>query len=104
MFGGGISKLAFNGSNQNIQNRTDNFRIVVKEITDSHWKGENPLTNWNFWKYVIDEMSRNLCHVACIAGRANAPSFTGEGYERIVAALTAMSSCKSVGENATFQK
>ncbi|OGN57795.1 MAG: hypothetical protein A3E26_02425 [Chlamydiae bacterium RIFCSPHIGHO2_12_FULL_49_32] len=74
-----MNKLVFNAVDQKIQNATDIFGLMMEIIAKSFGKRENPLTNRRFRENVVNQMSCDLCHMACVARWTNASSFAGKG-------------------------
>jgi hypothetical protein len=52
---------------------------------------------------VIGEMGCGLGHVPTVAGGADAPSLTGEGHDKTLAAPRAESACESKAEDAALE-
>ena len=66
-------------------------------------EAENPLTHRHIRNDVVDQMRRRLDHAPRAAGRAEAPTFAGEGDEVLMTAAVALHPHKAVFQLAAAQ-
>jgi hypothetical protein len=98
-----FAQAPFHLAQKDAQDSTLQGYITLQVIAQPLGHREYPLTYRQPGKHVIGQMRGCFDHAPCVARRAYATTFAGEGDQEVVSALVTMSSGETVRQNSAFE-
>lgn len=74
-----------------------------EEITEGPREGNNPLTDWDLWQNMIDQVCSGFGHSPAAAGGTETTAFTGEGQQVVGATAIASKAAEAIGQDSALE-
>jgi len=100
---GAPAQVCEQGAQKSAQYLAGESRIPGTAVPQRVWQGEDPLACGDLREYSIDEVCGGVRHASSSAGGTQAPSFTREGEQAVVAAGIAVQAQEPVGQDAAVE-